>query len=50
MFNSMTPVRLNKFKKLGFVIVFMRVLNIKCWYGRYYWICFKKGGKSILSF
>ena len=50
MFNSMTPVRLNKYKKLGFEIVFMRILNIKCWYGRYYWVCFKKGGKSILSF
>ena len=38
MFNSMTPVRLNKYKKLGFEIVFMRILNIKCWYGRYYWV------------
>jgi hypothetical protein len=50
MFNSLTKKRLEKYKELGFCIVFMRVLEIKCWYGRYYWVCFKKGGKSILTF
>ena len=50
MFNSMTPVRLNKYKKHGFAIVYIRILNIQCWYGRYYWICFKKHGESIVSF
>ena len=49
-FNSLTKKRLEKYKELGFCIVFMRVLEIKCWYGRYYWVCFKKGGKSILTF
>jgi len=43
MFNSMTPVRLHKFLKQGWKITLLRILNIKCWFGRYYWICFKKG-------
>ncbi len=48
MLNSLTPLRLQKYKELGFVIVFIRILNIQRWYGRYYWVCFKKGGKSII--
>lgn len=53
MFNSLTPCRLHKYLKAGWKIVFLRILNIPCWYGRYFWICFKKGewpmqdGKSI---
>jgi hypothetical protein len=43
MVNSLTPCRLHKYLKLGFKIVFIRILNIPCWYGRYSWICFKKG-------
>ena len=50
MFNSMTPVRLKKYKEKGFEITFMRILNIKCWYGRYYWVCFKKNGKGLINF
>jgi hypothetical protein len=50
MFNSITPARLRKYYKKGFSLVFMRILNIPCWYGRYYWICFKKNSKSIVSF
>ena len=50
MMNSLTPVRLSKYRDKGFVVVFIRVLNIPCWYGRYYWICFKKNGVSILHF
>lgn len=42
-FNSMTPCRLHKYLNMGFKMVFIRVLNIPCWYGRYYFICFKKG-------
>lgn len=41
MFNSLTPKRLNDIQP--FNIHFMRILNIKLWYGRYYWVCFKKG-------
>ena len=50
MFNSITPVRLKKYKQLGFCICFIRILNISKWYGRYYWICFKKNSASILEF
>ena len=50
MLNSLTPLRLNKIKDMGFGLVFMRILNIKEWYGRYYWICFKKNRDSIIKF
>ena len=50
MFNSLTPRRLSNYSKLGFNVVFIRIINIPKWYGRYFWICFKKGGKSILHF
>ena len=45
MFNSLTPLRLSKLNP--FNITFLRILNIKCWYGRYYWICFKKEPSNI---
>jgi hypothetical protein len=50
MLNSITPPRLRKIKDLGFNLCFMRILNIKKWYGRYYWICFSKNKPSIVSF
>jgi|TARA_B110000259_G_scaffold119060_1_gene135412 hypothetical protein len=51
MLNSLTVRRLKKYRdNYDFNIVFIRVLEIPCFYGRYYWICFKKGGKSILHF
>ena len=43
MFNSMTPCRLHKYLKQGWKIVFIRIINIPCWYGLYFWIFFKKG-------
>lgn len=46
-FNSLTPCRLHKYLKMGFKIVFIRILNIPCWFGRYYFICFKKGEWEI---
>jgi len=42
-FNSLTPCRLHKYIRIGWKVVFIRILNIPCWYGRYYFICFKKG-------
>ena len=48
--SSMTPIRLKKWKALGWNVCFMRILNIKKWYGRYYWICFSKTKPSIISF
>lgn len=53
MFNSMTPCRLHKYLKIGWKMVFIRILNIPCWYGRYFWVCFKKGhweGQETKSF
>lgn len=50
MFNSLTPIRLKKMKEEGFEITHLRILNIPKWYGRYYWICLKKGGKSLVKF
>jgi len=51
MLNSLTVRRLKKYRdNYDFNIIFIRVLEIPCFYGRYYWICFKKGGKSILHF
>lgn len=43
MFNSLTPCRLHKYLKMGWKIDFIRILNIPCWYGRYFWLRFKKG-------
>ena len=48
--SSMTPIRLKKWKVLGWNLCFMRILNIKKWYGRYYWVCFSKTKPSIISF
>ncbi len=50
LFNSLTPTRLGKWGKKGFKITFIRVLNIKKWFGRYYWICFKQGGTSLINY
>ena len=50
LFNSLTPLRLNRWKSLGWNICFIRILNIKKWYGRYYWICFSKTKPSIINF
>ena len=49
-FGGLTPLRLNKWKSLGWNLCYMRILNIKKWYGRYYWICFSKIKPSIINF
>jgi len=49
MLNSLTPSRLQRISDLGFGLVFLRVLNIATWSGRYYWICWKKNKKDIIS-
>ena len=48
--SSITPIRLKKWKLLGWNMCFMRILNIKKWYGRYYWVCFSKSKPSIINF
>tara|TARA_R110000803_G_scaffold48228_1_gene100189 strand:+ start:337 stop:831 length:495 start_codon:yes stop_codon:yes gene_type:complete len=50
MLNSITPIRLQKIKEKGFNMCFMRILNIKIWYGRYYWVCFSNKKESIITF
>jgi hypothetical protein len=50
MWNSFTPRRLKIIKEMGFNLCFMRVLNIKKWWGRYYWICFSKNKTSMIKF
>ena len=50
MWNGLTPLRLKKISEMGFSLCFIRILNIKQWYGRYYWICFKKNATSIIIF
>ena len=47
MVNSLTPCRLHKYLKAGWKMIFLRLLNIPCWYGRYSWVCFKKGAWTI---
>ena len=50
MLSTLTPIRLGKMEEMGFSMTFLRVLNIKQWYGRYYWVCFAKHGKSIIKY
>lgn len=50
MLNSFTPIRLKKMTEMGFGIISIKVVNITKWYGRYYWICIKKGGVNILQY
>jgi len=50
MLNSLTPIRLKKIEEMGFGIVFMRIINIPKWFGRYYWICFKKDSPSMIKY
>ena len=48
--NTFTPKRLRMLKEMGFNLCFMRILNIKIWSGRYYWICFSKNKEAIVNF
>tara|TARA_R110000823_G_scaffold301545_2_gene422577 strand:- start:2327 stop:2806 length:480 start_codon:yes stop_codon:yes gene_type:complete len=48
-FNSLTPLRLDNWKKKGWEITDIRIYNIKKWYGRYYLITFEKNKQGILS-
>ena len=50
MWNSLTPTRLRKWKEWGFNISFIRILAIKKWWGRYYWVCFSKNDDPIIKF
>jgi hypothetical protein len=47
---ALTPIRLNKFKELGWVITDICVLNVPNWYGRYYITTFEKNGKQVVKY
>tara|TARA_R110000824_G_scaffold9011_3_gene40750 strand:- start:5731 stop:6210 length:480 start_codon:yes stop_codon:yes gene_type:complete len=48
--NSITPVRLHKFKEKGWVITDVCVINIPKWYGRYYLLTFEKDAVSVVNY
>jgi len=47
--NALTPTRLEKYRKNGWVISKIHVVSIKKWFGRYWFVVFKKGGNSIIT-
>jgi len=49
MFNAFTPVRLENYKNNGWYVSSIHILAVKKWYGRYFFVTFKKNGKSILD-
>ena len=50
-FNSLTPHRLEKYKKNGWVISHIHIVSVKKWFGRYYFIVFRKNHeKSLIEF
>jgi len=50
-FNALTPQRLKKYDDNGWKITKIVVVNVKKWFGRYYFIVFEKGaGKSIIEY
>jgi len=49
MLNSLTPIRLEEYKQKGWVITAIHIVNVKKWYGRYWFVIFKKNGKSIIT-
>jgi hypothetical protein len=48
-FLSYTPKRLTLLSERGFGMTNLHVLNIKQWFGRYYFVVFQKGKGSIIS-
>lgn len=49
-FNSLTPLRIEKWQKINWFITDICVLNIPKWYGRYYIITFEKDKKPIMKY
>ena len=48
-FNSMTPVRLQRFTEMEWNLVGITICNVKKWYGRYYFLQFRKDKEAIVS-
>ena len=47
--NTLTPVRLEKYKQSGWVITKIHIVSVKKWFGRYWFVMFKKNGNSIIT-
>lgn len=47
--NFLTPNRLEEYQKMGWAITGIHILNVKKWHGRYFFVQFRKGRKSIVS-
>ena len=50
LFNALTVRRLNLWKASGFTITYIKVYEIKKWFGRYFFILFEKDKSGILNF
>ena len=50
LFNALTVRRLNLWKDQGFTITYIKVYEIKKWFGRYFFILFEKNKPGILDF
>ena len=50
LFNALTVRRLRLWKDQGFIITYIKVYEIKKWFGRYFFILFEKNKKGILDF
>jgi hypothetical protein len=48
-FNQYTPRRLTILRERGFELTRLHIVADKRWFGRYYFLVFKKGGKPIIS-
>lgn len=47
-FNGLTPLRLGKWKSAGWVVTRIHIVNVKKWFGRYYYVIFEKGAEYPL--
>ena len=50
LFNALTVRRLNLWNDKGFNITYIKVYEIKKWFGRWFFILFERSKKSILNF
>jgi len=49
MINSLTPIRLEQYKQKGWVITAIHIVNVKKWYGRYWFVIFRRDGSSLIT-
>ena len=48
-FNTLTPVRLERLKEKGFYIKKIHIVSDKRWFGRYYFLIFEKKPNNFIS-